>query len=60
MLLEKSKKILRNLPSLNMTIIVKDILIFPTEDTQKHNTWSWKSADTAKTALNFLKNNSEY
>ena len=38
-----------------MRLIVKDIFIIPTEHMQKINTWSWKSADIAKTSPNFEK-----
>ena len=55
MLLEKSIKVSLNLLDWNTTNIVKDILIFPTEDMQKNNTWSWKSADTAKNSSNLEK-----
>lgn len=42
------------------TNIFKDIFISPTQDKQKNNTLSWKSAETAKTSSNFEKKNSEY
>ena len=35
MLLEKQKKFFLNFLDSNITIIVKDLFIFPTEDTQK-------------------------
>ena len=44
-----------NILDSNTTNIVKDIIIFSTEDIQKNNTWSWKSADIAKTRSSFEK-----
>ena len=54
MSLEKSIKVLNLLDS-NKTDIVKDVFIIPTDDLQKKNTWSRKSADTVKTSWNFEK-----
>ena len=38
--LEKSLKVFLNLLDSNMTNIVKDIFLFPTENIQRNSTWS--------------------
>ena len=62
MLLEKSIKVSLNLLDWNTTNIVKDILIFPTEDIQKNEHLIVKKCwhCTAKSSSNFEKKNSEY
>ena len=50
----KSKyKVFLNLLDSNASNVAMDILIISTEEIHKNNTWSWKSADTARNNWSF-------